>query len=324
MIEYRAFKNSDPPQLVELWHACELGRGAATAFSTDAFERANFSQPYFDRAGLIVAVDGSRIIGFAHAGFGCNEDQSALDRRVGVICAIMVRPDYRRRGIGRELFRRAECYLRESGAQTLQAGASGLCDPFYFGLYGGSRPSGFLESDANSGPFLAAMCYKPAETIDVLQRDISEPRDPINFRLTTIRRKWEVELVERTHQTSWWWETRFGRMESLGALLVRKGDAVGDPVAGVTITGLDCYRERWHHQALGLSQLFVIDSERGKGFGQAILVETIRRLRKELVTLIEIHVPSTNPSALATARSAGFVQVDTGIVYRVPPDSAPE
>jgi ribosomal protein S18 acetylase RimI-like enzyme len=193
---------------------------------------------------------------------------------------------------------------------------SGLRDPFYFGIYGGSRPSGFLASDANADQFFRTLGYEPADSVAVFQRDISEPRDPVNFRLTTIRRKWEIILVDRTHDTSWWWETRFGRLDSIGALLVPKGNAAAPPVAGVTITGLDCYRERWRHHALGLSQLFVVDEERGKGFGQATLVETIRRLRKELVTLVELHVPSENAPALATVKSSGFTQVDTGTVYR--------
>ena len=72
MIEYRRFHNSDPPRLVSLWHACRLGPGAAEGFSFDAFETVNFSQPYFDPDGLIVAFDGAEAVGFVHAGFGSN------------------------------------------------------------------------------------------------------------------------------------------------------------------------------------------------------------------------------------------------------------
>ena len=69
MIEYRPFRNSDPPQLVRLWHESGLGRGAARGFSYDALDRLLLGQHYFDRAGLIVACDGTQIVGFVHAGF---------------------------------------------------------------------------------------------------------------------------------------------------------------------------------------------------------------------------------------------------------------
>lgn len=101
MIEYRSFQNSDPPRLVELWHACGLSRGAAAGFSTDAFEQLNFAQPYFDRRGLILASDGDKLVGFIHAGFGRNESYSALSTDTGAISVVLVHPDYRRQGIGR-------------------------------------------------------------------------------------------------------------------------------------------------------------------------------------------------------------------------------
>ena len=116
MIEYRTFCNSDPARIVALWNGCPLGRGAATGVSVDAFETLNFAQPYFDRHGLIVACDNGEIIGFLHAGFGANEDESALSYDAGVICAVLVHPSHRRQGIGRELLTRGEAYLREKGA----------------------------------------------------------------------------------------------------------------------------------------------------------------------------------------------------------------
>ncbi|MCA9020394.1 MAG: hypothetical protein KDA74_09650 [Planctomycetaceae bacterium] len=79
MTEFRAFHNTDPPQLLKLWHAAGLGRGAAECLSIDAFEVLIFSQPYFDPNGLIVAVEEGEVVGFVLAGFGPNKAGSALD-----------------------------------------------------------------------------------------------------------------------------------------------------------------------------------------------------------------------------------------------------
>ena len=99
-MQYRSYHNTDPPKLHQLWHSCALGRNAAEGFSCDVFELFSCSLPYFDRNGLILAVDGQRVAGFVHAGFAPTADESGLDQRQGIISALMVHPDYRRQKIG--------------------------------------------------------------------------------------------------------------------------------------------------------------------------------------------------------------------------------
>src|SRR5690606_24238554 len=98
-----------------------------------AFELLNFAQRYFDRHGLILAIDtdSGEAVGMIHAGFGPDDQESKADTGVGVICAVMVRPDYRRQGVGRELVRRAEEYLRSRGSDSIFAGPAAPYDPFY-------------------------------------------------------------------------------------------------------------------------------------------------------------------------------------------------
>ena len=100
---------------------------------------------------------------FRRAGFGATDDESGLSLDTGVICVVMVRPDHRRKGIGRELVTRAERYLEAAGATSVFAGPAPRRDPFYVGLYGGSQPSGFLESDPDAAPFFATLGYEPVE-----------------------------------------------------------------------------------------------------------------------------------------------------------------
>lgn len=314
MVEYRSFCNADPPQLVSLWHECGLGRGAASGFSTDAFESLNFSQTYFEPEGLVVACDGSRPVGFAHAGFGPNEDRSALDRECGIVCAVMVHPEYRRQGIGRNLIERAQGYLHKSGAKTIIAGPDGRQAPFYVGVYGGTEPDGFLESDPDAAPFLAAVGYEQTARHAIYQRDLPGQGDPISVRLIGLRRKMEIMIDDQTNQLDWWWLTRFGKLESLSFLLVPKGG--GEPVAAATVIGLDLYLQEWEERAIGITDLLVKDADRRKGYGQAIVLEICRRLKGELVTRVEAHTPESDEIVLGLLESSGFTRVDTGIVYR--------
>ncbi len=314
MIQYRCFRNADPPQLVRLWHEAELGHGAAGGFSCDAFDALVLSQPYFDPRGLIVALDEDRVIGFAHGGFGTTPQEDRLDRSSGVVCAVIVHPDYRRQGIGRELVARVERYLQQSGAQEIFAGPAYPRDPFYFGLYGGAEPCGFLKSDAAAEPFFTALGYEPVQQFAWMERNIAETSEPINLRVLAIRRTHQLELLNQPPEPSWWWITRIGRLDSLQFLLCpRKG---GEWAAMLTVIGLDLYIAKWGVRAIGISGLQVREDLRRKRYGQAMLTEVARRLRQELATHLEASVPMDNAACLATFRAAGFQQIDTGVVYQ--------
>jgi len=96
VFNYRTFRNTDPPRLVELWNALSLGRGAVILRNSTILERYVFSKPFFDPNGLFLAEENGRLIGYAHAG-GC---QAADGSEVqGVVSAIGVLPSHRRRGV---------------------------------------------------------------------------------------------------------------------------------------------------------------------------------------------------------------------------------
>lgn len=314
MIEFHTFRNSDPPELLRLWQTCGLGRGAACDFDVDVLESVVFSQPYFDPAGLIFAVDGEKKVGFVHAGFGPDEAQSGVDYRHGTICAVMVDPSYRRQGIGRELIRRAEAYLASRGTSTGQAGPAAPLDPFYFGIYGGSRPAGFLRSDPLADPFFRSLGYVPVSEYLIFQRQLEDRSSPGGLRLMNVRRATKLGTPDPETRRSWWWSTRPGRLDSLELALLPKSG--GKPLANVTVIGLDFYIPRWQQRGIGIMDLMVPEEHRRKGYGQALLVEVCRRVREEMISVVEAHAQADDSTTIRVLTSAGFSQIDSGLVYQ--------
>src|SRR5262249_6394685 len=153
-----------PPGLIDVWNNALTGRSAAPLTSTSLLEHLVLAKPYFDPAGLLVALDGDRMVGFGHAAFGPNENETGVCHAAGVLCMVAVRTSHRRKGVGSELLRRCEAYLQAAGARSLSAGNVFPGNPFYFGLYGGSQSAGFLESDRTAGPFLGRHGYRVGHT----------------------------------------------------------------------------------------------------------------------------------------------------------------
>lgn len=254
--------------------------------------------------------------GFIHAGFGFSPDQNSLDYSQGVICCVLVHPELQKQGVGQELVQRAEEYLLASGAGQIQAGQSRYKDPFYFGIYGGARPSGFMESDKSAAPFFLALGYEPSLRVPVFQRDLTDRKDPMNFRLMALRRQTELVVTNQPEHPTWWWYCHFGNIESMRFQLVEKKSGAG--IATVTVVGLDHYIQSWNERAIGLVDVLVEEPFRGQGFGQTLIVETIRRLRTEMITRAEIHIPEDFQDAVGAILASGFAQVDTGVIYTRP------
>jgi ribosomal protein S18 acetylase RimI-like enzyme len=314
VIHYRTFRNDDPPGLVKVWNEAFTGRGAVPLPTPSALEEYVFAKPYFDRAGLTVALDDREPVGFAHAGFGPNADESALSTAVGVVCALGVRPNYRRRGVGTELLRRSEAYLAGRGAATIYAGPMRPNNPFYLGLYGGSDSAGFLASDAAAEPFLLRHGYLRHDSCRVLHRRLEGAINVADPRFLAIRRRYELVAQPRRGTESWWQEAVLGQIELLDVLLRDK--AGGDVVARAAAWEMLGFCQRWGAPAVGITDLTVREDLRRQGIARFVLVHLLRHVQEQFFSLVEVQANERNSAALALYGGLGFVEVDRGHVYR--------
>jgi ribosomal protein S18 acetylase RimI-like enzyme len=317
-LRYRPFRNTDPPALVQIWNESFTGRGAAFLQGTAPLEHYVLAKPYFDPAGLCVAEDNGRPVGFAHAGFGPDEQGGPrLQLSAGVTCVVAVRPSHRRQGIGTELLRRAEAYLTGKGATTLYFGAMRPLHPFYWGLYGGSELPGVLASDPNAAPFLHACGYVVWDSSIVLQRSLDAGLPLADSRFAILRRQFELEILPRPVSNRWFEECVLSPFEILQFNLTEK--ATHTVVAQAKVWDMDLFVWRWHQPVAGIIDVEVREESRGQGLGKLLIAQVLHYLQDQFFTLVEVQTMQHNTAARNLYLSLGFQEVDIGHVYRREP-----
>jgi ribosomal protein S18 acetylase RimI-like enzyme len=309
VIHYRTFRNTDPPGLVHIWNQCFTGRGAVAFRGSTLIEYCLFAKPYFDPAGTIVAIEEEERVGFALAGFGPTPDGTGLDRSTGVLCALGVLPSHQRRGVGSELLRRGEEYLRSRGASHIFAGPLAPRNPFTFALYGGCNSPGFLDSDADARPFFEKRGYRLSDTTQVLQRSLDEPLAVADVRFSGFRQKYEIH-ARSLPAARWYQEGVLGPIEVVEYRLIDRQSH--EEVGHAQLWELETFRPRWNEHGVAINELEIIPNQRRCGLGKFLLAQIIRHLQEQFFTLVELQVAENNSAGLELAGLLGFRPIDTG------------
>lgn len=311
MIHYRSFRNPDPPLLAEVWNA-SLGGVRTVSIpprSTGLLEYFTFSKPYFDPRGLILALDDDRPVGFIHAGFGPAANRSAIDPSTGIICTLGVLPAYRSQGIGSELLRRAELYLRESGAQRILAGPSSPNNPFTFALYGGSDSPGFLSQEGLARAFFERRGYRLARTIAVLSRSLKRVSMPTDPRFLSIHPRHDI-IGSPLTRAGWWRECVLGPIEAVEYRLQEKRTQT--LLGRIVLWDMATFSMGWGESSVGMLDLDILPQARRQGLARYLLAQVLMHLHQQTFERFEVCVDSTNTPALGLLRSLAFEQVETG------------
>jgi GNAT superfamily N-acetyltransferase len=277
-------------------------------------ERHVMAKPYFDPAGLILAEEEGQPVGFVHAAFGPNQRETLMSKSVGVVCILVVRPTFRKRGIGAELLNRAEAFLKERGATTINAGMMRPLTPFWFGLYGGSDLSGILASDTDAAPFLDKRGFKPWDTTIVFQRQLDQPINVADGRFVNLRRRFDVRILPRIAVGTWWQECVLGLVEPVEFRLEEK--ATGKPVARATAWEMEAFSCTWNQPSVGILDVHVRDDLRQQGLAKFLLAQLLRYLQDQYFGLAEVQALDQNQAGVNLFRSVGFEEVDRGKIYK--------
>jgi GNAT superfamily N-acetyltransferase len=277
-------------------------------------EQLVLAKPYFDPAGLIVALHDSKPVGFVHAGFGPTDDLRSIDRDSGTTYQLLLRADHQDDGLAAEMLARSEEYLRERGAKLSYAGGIRPLNAFYLGLYGGSELPGILNGDAIFHRACVRRGYKEVDRVAILQLDLACFRAPISRTLRQLRREMTCQEIPSPPIRSWWEGCTTGAFERVRFLVTRPSSC--DSIADVWFWDIEPLSTAWGSPAAGMFDLDVAGNERRKGLATFLLVEAFERLRSRGVLLVEAQTMQHNLPALALYGKLGFKRLDEGIVYR--------
>ena len=310
MVEYRTFRNTDTPRLVAVWNEAFTHRGAPRLANNTLLERYVLSKPIFDPAGLFVAEQHGECLGWAHAAMSQNPFNT---QPVGVVCLIGVRASHCRQGIGTELLRRCEQYLRERGAESLQAGGHWPNNPFYMGLYGGCDSPGFLKSDPLAEPFFLKHGYRIEQRILVLQRSLETPMKMFDPRFMALRNRFELQFGSPRRLLDWWHECVHGYVDPLQFVLHDRQSRGW--VARTLVWEMEAFSVHWQRPTVGIFDFEVNAPYRRQSVGRYFLSLIMKYIQDQFFTLVELHLEETNTYGLNFLRSLDFEHVDTGQVF---------
>ncbi len=316
MIRYRPFLNCDPPGISEVWCAQPPQRGLMQPMTSAVLDQLVLSKPYFDRDGLIVAEQDGKPIGFAHAGFRASEDGSGLNFEQGATCMVMVAPGEHRGGVGQELLAQCEEYLVQRGAKTLFGGDVDSMAAFYFGLYGGCRASGVLQTDARQTRIFLQAGYSEHQRTRVLHRDLAGYRPVLNREIMQLRRQCQIQRAGDVVAANWWEACSLGQIDQVRfELAARHGD---ECLGQVSFWDIEPLASSWGVHAMGMLQFEVNNNEQRASLATFLLGEAIRELQSFGVTLVEVHADEEDEELVSVCANLGFQQVDTGIQFERP------
>jgi GNAT superfamily N-acetyltransferase len=314
MLTYRKFRNTDPPIMTALWRSRADQPGLHQPVSCDLFEQLVFSKLYFDYDGLIFAYEDHTPVGFAHAGFGPNEQQNVISYDLGVTSIMVVRPDCAEAETAAGLLEQCEQYLRGRGAKVFYGGGIQPLNPFYLGLYGGSELPGLLDTDIVARQAFESHGYQVIERTKINQVELTNFEAVIDRQQMQIRRQM---LVEETidYPTRTWWEactlgsfdlTRFEMVPRVG----------GPPVSWAMFRSMEPTGNQPSGRRSGLIEFFVDPAYRRRGYATFLLSEVFRQFLRQGITTVEAQAMESNISAINLYKKLGFKQIGEGSVYR--------
>jgi mycothiol synthase len=312
LIRYRHPTDADIDQIVRVWNQSRRGIPLERDSTVEELRAEIFDDEDYDVDGSWVAEDEGKIVG---AGLGIFERRRVESGLSDGFLDVEVVPEYRGRGIEKELMKRALAYLRsrhleraEHHCSTLTGWRNSLFEEYGFKdvrRFFRMVRKGFDPPKDVTVP--SGLRFERKMFKDATERDISLLVATFN---DTFSEHFSFSPVSDDR-----WIRRRDAYEDVGIITfaVRDGRTVG-----VCFSDESVLYNKEHGSKTGWIWIIgVTKSERGKGIGRALLADSITWLAGRGIDTVYLGLDAENRKALTLYTSLGFEVIHESIYYRL-------
>ena len=295
---------------MEIWRQQQRFPSLASTVSVSILEDTVFSKPYFEAAGMILALKDDQPLGFVHAAYATDDTGTDLEKSAGVICQLRVVPGEFAEEVSNGLMQAAIDYLKSSGSKTVHFGSKFPCSPFYLGLYGGSRVPGIAEKDEQASAVCKKFGFNDTGEIVVFRRSLVGFRTVVDRRQMKVRRAYQIRADADPSLQSWSEACTMGKNLRMRFSLIDRRD---DSVRGsVSYWDMEPLANSWGVTAMGMYNLNVDDAARREGLATFLVGESVRHLASQSFGMIEAQTTATNEPTCGLLEKLGFERFAVG------------
>lgn len=316
MIRTRPFRNTDVVEIVTLWNRHMTSPSVAAPLSNSEFEQFVLSRPYFDSAGLILAVDSETgaAVGFVHCGFGPMDpadDCWKLDKTLGTIAVVCCGDNP---AVAGTLVAAGVDWLKAAGSKVVYAGGRFPLNPFYWGLYGGSEFSGIIGAQAFLHPVIGGLDFRKVAESSLYEFDLTRP-EPRHVNNAILKRDSRLIVREDDLAVASWTTLALESFRTISLKIAEKTSA--NRIATAVLWPMALYGRRDGQARIGLIDVFVEENYRRKGYGRLLLTEAIKCSTELGFRRLCVQTDAANAPADSLYRRLGFDQVESASLYRL-------
>lgn len=270
------------------------------------------AKPYFEREGILVATDNGNVVGFVHAGFGPNHDNTDVDVTNGVICTVQTKPEYSTPEVYGQLIQAAEAFLMSRGVHRIMGGPVSPFTCFYHGLSSVGEACGVLCEDRHLQDAFRHAGYGELAQNIVMHRDLTAFRPPFDRKQRALQRTFEVIVDLETDLTNWWELCRYGPLPRCGFRVI---DRESRAVAAEMTWWDQAFTGAALQSTVSFAGIAVPTELRRQGLGTLLMNEAMKQLKSSGAFFASAQVSATNEVGMAFFESLGFKEFTRGSTF---------
>ena len=316
MYQLRTFRNTDLVEIVSVWNRLMTGPNIASPLTNSEFDLFVLSKPYFNLQNLIVATDSQTglIVGFLHCGFGPEDPKSfcrELNHDLGSIAMLCAPPDPQ---LLDQLIQAGIHRLQTLGCRVVYGGGRHPLNPFYWGLYGGSEFSGFLDSQPEIPEAFRRNGFKEAAASVLFEYDLAKT-EPRHLKNVILKRESRVFVFDDENLQENWTALAIEAFHPLVVQILDKSET--ELIGRAGLWPMSVFGRKEGQSRIGLIDVMVHDDYRRKGYGRLLIAESIKCAIQLSYDVLCVQTDAANLSAVGLYEQSGFARVDTAKLFRL-------